>query len=133
MIASEVNVVDHVLTEPHPVAMPNRAIGGGNITSETRGVTGGLGLRNIGLLVKTWGKVIYMGVEGEDLFYIDDGSSLNNASSHKGLKVNCGTLSKPPLYSRVAVVGLSSCEEIEDRVIPVIKLRSQADISLISL
>ncbi|MCL5103705.1 MAG: TIGR03790 family protein [Armatimonadetes bacterium] len=131
--ATQVNIVDHVLTEPRPVMMPNKAVGGADFTSETEGVTGGRGLRNIGLLIRTWGKVTYTGTDSEDYFYIDDGSNLSDGCGHKGLRVGSRKLPKPPLYSKVVVTGLSSCEEIGDRVIPVIKPRTQNDITMILL
>lgn len=120
-----VDDVEQVLTLLKPVGLPNRSIGGGNIGENTAGVTGGKGLRNIGLLVKTWGKVTYV---GDDFFYIDDGSRLDDGSGYIGLKVNCRDLCKPALYGNVTVTGISSCEEVDEKTIPVLKLRRQSDL-----
>lgn len=131
--ATSVDLISYLLTPLKPIEVVNRAIGGGDITMETKGVTDGVGLRNIGKLVKTTGKVAYEGIEGEGFFYIDDGSNLDDGSGHKGLKVSCRTLQKPPLSSIVTITGISSSEQAGDRVIRVLKVRKQADISIIVL
>lgn len=124
--------IDPALLTPRkpikPVGAPNRWIGGGNFGANTKGVTGGIGLRNIGLLVKTWGKTTYIGGEGEGFFYIDDGSRLNDGSGHVGLKVKCRDLLKPALGANVVVVGICSCEKLGERITPVIKVRRQSDV-----
>lgn len=123
-----VDVHQQLLTPLKPIGVPNRWIGGGNFGANTKGVTGGVGLRNMGLLVKTWGKTTYIGGEGEGFFYIDDGSRLNDGSGHVGLKVKCRDLLKPALGTNVVVTGICSCEKVGDRITRVIKVRRQSDV-----
>gem|GEM_PF-3951599 len=60
-----------------PLFIPLRAIGGGNCGLQ-KGITSATGLNNIGLLVKTTGKVTY---SGAGLLYIDDGSGFNDGNT----------------------------------------------------
>lgn len=66
------------LNDVKPVFMPNKSIGGGDWkvsgTAGQTGVTGGSGLNNIGLLVRTTGK---MTILDSTTFTIDDGSGVN--------------------------------------------------------
>jgi uncharacterized protein (TIGR03790 family) len=126
--ADMVQVDNQLLTPLVPVGLPNRMVGGGSF-AKTNGVTGGTGLRNIGLLVTTWGKTTYIGGAGEDFFYVDDGSRLKDGSGHVGLKVKSRSLLKPALGVFVRVTGISSCEELGGKTIPVVKLRKQTDVT----
>lgn len=95
-------------TAPVPLTMNNRTIGGqtlGSPPSGQVGVTGGYGLNNVGLLVRTTGKVI--GQEGNFLV-IDDGSgSPDNPASY--LRIDRTHLAAvPAIGSNVIVVGVSS-------------------------
>ncbi|MDO8585574.1 MAG: hypothetical protein Q7T82_00890 [Armatimonadota bacterium] len=105
-------VVDHV--DPYPPAgMPNALLGGAALCPATPGVTGGVGVNNIGVLVRTWGKVESTGA---GCFYISDGS----LPQGQGLKVSPGTLSvqNPRM---VIVTGVSSCERVGNDTIRVIR------------
>ncbi len=88
-----------------PLCMPNKMLGGGNwhFDADTgigqRGVTGGAGLNNIGLLVKTTGACTYV---DDHTFIIDDGS---------GVGVTCitpPTIMNNPAWQRAAVTGACS-------------------------
>lgn len=85
-----------------PLGMPNRSLGGsdlGSPPSGQMGVTGGFGLNNIGLLVKTWGRVSYL---PGNVLAIDDGSGVV-------ARIDASTLNTlPPNNSFVAVTGVSS-------------------------
>ncbi|MGB9619376.1 MAG: hypothetical protein ACPL7K_03065, partial [Armatimonadota bacterium] len=72
------------ISEPvRPVGLTNRSIGGGDFGKPAdgtgqQGPTGGVGLNNVGLLIRTWGRI----VEREpgllpSWFVIDDGSGAN--------------------------------------------------------
>lgn len=88
-----------------PLGMPNKMLGGADWNHDPgtgegqRGVTGGVGLNNIGLLVRTTGVCTYVDAH---TFTIDDGS---------GVTVTCVT---PPTilastaWQQVAVTGISS-------------------------
>lgn len=67
-----------------------------------------LGPNNIGLLVKTWGKVT---AEGTDFFYLDDGSGYYDTDpAARGVKVLLPAgVSVPAKDSLVSVTAISSC------------------------
>jgi hypothetical protein len=101
------------------------------------------GLNNVGLLVKTTGKVTYIDPAG-NFAYIDDGSHADdgntlgpNGISIKGIKVllrygDQSYCKMSAVGSHVAVVGISGTEKINGKLLSVIRLRSQDDIMPIS-
>ena len=88
------------------------------------------GLNNVGLLIRTWGKVTY---SGEGFFYIDDGSALDDDSGHIGVKVY-GSVPVPPEVDPVGkcviVTGISSCEKLDADPIRVVRTRGTDDVSV---
>jgi len=98
---------------PHPLFMLARAVGGDSLNDYTNGISGGVGLNNLGLLVTVIGKVTST---ESSFFYIDDGSGLQDNSAYPGLKV-LGTVPVPqgvdPVGKHVRVTGISSCFEAE--------------------
>lgn len=87
-----------------PVGMPLKVLGGGAWKmgaggSGQAGVTGGAGLNNIGLLVRTWG-ILRQGADG--IHYLDDGP---------GAKLLLETPAgfNEPLGQMVRLSGISSC------------------------
>ena len=127
--ATDVSVTQQLLTPLRPLFTRTAGIGGGDWGPNTPGVTGGTGLRNLGLLVKVAGKVTYVGGPDEPFFYIDDGCALSDGSGHTGLRVECRNLPKPGPESWAAVTGVSSCRELNGSVIRTLKARRAADIS----
>lgn len=102
-----------------PLAMPTKALGGGAFGyqqavadySTTSGGSGqpnqptfAVGTSTIGLLVKLVGKVTAVGT---DHFYLDDGAGCSDGSGAVGVKVTCGSLSKPTVGAHVTVIGIS--------------------------
>lgn len=92
-----------------PVGISNPALGGANwkgyggYTGRQKGVTGGSGLNNVGLLVRLVGRPTYIDSHN---FTLDDGS---------GVGVHCVTPSDVtvnPLWQFVAVTGISSLERV---------------------
>lgn len=81
---------------------------------------GGTGLRNVGLLVTTWGMV---SPGAADYFFINDGSLPD-----PGLKVRCDGLTAPDVDRFVVVTGASSLETAGESVCSVLKVRKQSDI-----
>jgi lysophospholipase L1-like esterase len=67
---------------PKPLAILGRFLGGTAKNINTPGVKDGIGLNNIGLLVRVWGRVTQL---GNEYFYIDDGSSLLDGSDTSGV------------------------------------------------
>lgn len=115
-------------TVPAPVAMVQRALGGSAFNSITPGVTGGIGLYNIGLLVRCWGTVTYSDSSDPNnrFFCIDDGSGLTHGG-YPGVLVRCGSV-LPPSSGIVSVTGVIGSESDGGRVVPVILIRDAADI-----
>lgn len=133
-------------SEPAPLAMNIKALGGGRLNEFTDGVYGGVGTNNIGLLVKTWGRVTYVDTVGK-FFYIDDGSGRTDGSTHLvtgspvenvGVRVSYdnlapgNTISPPAETTYVAVTGIISTVLVNvggvDRVQPNLRPRRQSDI-----
>ncbi len=94
----------------NPVFVANRSVGGGDYGTLTgvgqEGIAGASGLNNIGMLIRTTGRVTYA---CDDFFYIDDGSALSDGSGHVGIRVLPYGLSIPAAGSYVEVTGISSC------------------------
>lgn len=103
-IAGTVVVIGATQTPLEPLGMPNNRLGGGDLGSPPlgqMGVTGGFGLNNIGLLVKSWGEVTSAGA---GFVTIDDGTG--------PIRVDTSVLvSQPVVGSYISVVGLSSLRQ----------------------
>jgi hypothetical protein len=116
------------------LGIPNKLLGGGAFDTQ-RGVTGGFGLNNIGLLVRTWGKVTQIGT---DHLYINDGSNLKDGTStgseqNIGIRVICDSTGYQS-GQYIAVTGISSCFKTDsDALARRILTRSQQDIQVIGL
>ncbi len=121
-----------------PLAMTNRSVGGGDFSYSPgppergqMGVEGGVGSNNIGLLIRTTGMVTHVDASGR-FVYIDDGSALDDGSTHRGIKVILNGLSAPGLDEQVMVTGVSSCEPgIGAKPVRVIRVRNQQDITVV--
>lgn len=98
-----------------PLGFLNKFLGGIKFGSDPNtqvGVSDGFGLNNIGLLVRTWGKVTQIGT---DYLYIDDGSGLKDGTltgteKNVGVRVICD----PAGHKNgdfLTVTGISSCFE----------------------
>jgi len=119
-----------------PLALTNRALGGGALNQYTPGVEGGVGLNNIGLLVRTWGRVTFVDTTNQ-FFYIDDGSGLLDGYSAEciGVRVSYANLAPgntitPPAQGQfVVVTGISSTVVINSLIRPMLRPRRQADIT----
>ena len=85
------------------------------------------GLNNIGLLIKTWGRVT---MTGTDCFYVDDGSGLDDGDpAARGVKVVVPAgLDIPDSGRFVDVTGVSSCFRAEDGLRRLIRVRAAQDI-----
>lgn len=111
---------------PEVRTLNNRAVGG-ETSGLNPGATGGAGLNNVGLVVKTFGKVLSYQDDpaGGYVFWIDDGSGVLSASGKTGIKVYCEF---PPFDEVVAVTGVVSLEEDNGRNVPVLLTRDFDDI-----
>lgn len=127
-----------------PLAMGNKALGGARFNTNTAGVEGGVGLNNIGLLVRSWGTVTYVN-ETSKFFYIDDGANLLDGSTHVdelnnvvpnvGVRVSYANLAEgnvitPPVKdSKVGITGIISTFMLSNKIRPVLRPRNQSDIT----
>ncbi|MGC8861560.1 MAG: hypothetical protein ACP5R5_02170 [Armatimonadota bacterium] len=116
-----------------PLGLINRSLGGTSPNPIVPQIPGSCGAYNTGLLVRTWGRVT---AAGDDWFYVDDGSALDDGSTNLGLKVTLAGIVGPPFASPqpghyVLVTGLSSCEVPVGSTDPVRLLRPRcaSDIS----
>lgn len=97
-------------TVPKPLGMTVRTLGGGGLFDAAtgagqRGIPGGVGLNNIGMLVRVVGLV----TKATALyFYIDDGSGAQDNSPYKGVRIDCENVLSPNEGQFVAVTGISS-------------------------
>lgn len=119
---------------PGPLAMINRSLGGSDRNQYTRGMTNGIGLNNVCLLVTACGGVTHV---GDTYFYMDDGSRLFDATAvgRFGVRVRTRTLTKPSVGQYVIVTGIMRALVINpgpnQRFAPVIWPRTQSDIKIV--
>jgi hypothetical protein len=103
--SSDVNVISTSNPLPDPIGIICRNLGGIAPNPAFTSVDGALGLYNVGLLVKVWGRVT--SVEGAGVFYLDDGSKLWDNSWSVGVRVLFGGDGLPAVGSTVQVTGVS--------------------------
>ena len=117
-----------------PLGMNNRAVGGGDWHCDDQtgegqqGVTDGHGLNNIGLLVRTWGRVTSIAEDGVS-FVIDDST---------GNPIKCVLpegeelgLTLPWRYFQVT--GVVSCYEDNGDIKPQLLMRTASDLTILHM
>jgi len=104
-----------------PFGMRGDTLGGVGLSAVSPGITGAYGASNVGLLVKTWGKVTS---NGSGYFYID-------SKPGTSIKVKSGTLTQPAVNKFVSVVGISTCEVASGAICRAIMPRQQSDIVIL--
>lgn len=107
-----------------PMGMSTRSLGGANLAyvqntgAGQLGIAGGIGLNNIGLLVKVWGAL----KRTADGCFLDDGSGrLVKLILPEGVAVD-------PEWNFLSVTGISSCERTGNEVHSVLRVCGLADI-----
>lgn len=94
-------------TPPKPVAMNCKSVGGGPAGPMVPGVRDGVGLNNIGLLVRIAGRVTY---KVSNYIYVDDGSNITNLyglyTPVVGVMVRCPGTPTVSIGDMVAVTGV---------------------------
>lgn len=93
---------------------------GGSAKGSTPGVSGGVGLNNVGLLVRIAGKVKSVVSDG---FYLDDGSNVKDETGTVGIKVWTGIANSTSVGARLGVTGVVSCRSAASKVYPMILMR----------
>lgn len=121
-------------SNPPPMVLTNVALGGGDFFYQPgssqagqRGVLGGFGVNNIGLLVTICGQVTEIEPvqppNDPTWFKIDDGSGVNpKCVVPSGVTIDDG-------WKYVSVTGISSCEKIGDNLFRLLRVRKQGDIA----
>jgi hypothetical protein len=112
---------------PEPLAVNNKALGGGDINS-LRGCDNCVGLNNVGLLVRTFGHVETIGPDGLWIT-IDDGSSRTDVDGNIGVRVY-GTNMSQYAGKYLCVTGICFIDEVNPaNYAASIRTRDQNDIS----
>ena len=93
-----------------------------------RGVHGAYELNNIGLLVQAWGRVTF---SGAGVFYLDDGSMLQDGSGHPGVRIVAPGLLLPEAGALVRATGVMSCYGNGGARQRLVRPRTQADIEVL--
>lgn len=128
---------------PRPFVMRGSALGGASRTLQgllTPGVEipKASGPYNKGLLVTTWGVVTHVN-NFNRFFYVDDGERLLDGYGPWGVRVSYDyqetgganpDIQPPALFDLVTVTGISSSEVWQGKIIRVLKLRTQGDITV---
>lgn len=120
-----------------PLGLRNISIGGSDLNAFTRGIDGGIGPNNVGLLVRTWGLVTLVD-DTNHLFYVDDGSgAIDYTTIGSGVRVSYdglatgNTFTPPTAGQYVGITGISSLFSDSSRLLPVVKARKQSDLSIL--
>lgn len=117
-------------TVPSAPFMINRYVGGGPLNTWTPGIPGRVDTHNIGLLIKTSGKISFV---GSGFIYIDDSSVPDDGTGRQGLRVETTGLAGPFNLGDYAMVrGISSTMVDGGVLIPILRPRNDADITIYS-
>ncbi len=124
LINATVNTLATGSTQPMPLGMTGRSLGGGHIAATNHGsstgqvgVEGGYGLNNIGALVRVWGTVTEI-ADDEHSYWIDDGSRItytDGGDTHTGVLVSLGAtghwlpIGDLEVGDHIAINGISTC------------------------
>lgn len=105
-----------------PLGIGNRALGGGSDGIQEE-VKDGVGLNNIGLLVRAWGRIVDRDTSVPlTWFTIDDGSGVNvKCLVPSGVTVSPG-------WEYVGVTAISSCEKVGYDLLRLLKIRDSNDL-----
>jgi hypothetical protein len=115
-----VSVIPGTGTVPPPLGLTLATLGGSSASTYVPGVTGGLGLNNLGLLVRVCGKVM---TSAGSSFTLYDGSLSEN------IEVICPSgVTLPTVGKMVGVTGISSCTLSGSTSTRRVLTRKQADI-----
>jgi hypothetical protein len=110
-----------------PVFMTSQSLGGKS-DEVIFGPTGGTGINNIGLLVKTYGKIKNTGT---NCIYIDDGSKVPSVAGQIGVKVSVTSPNEFLVGKYVMVTGISSLVQDGTSLRRFIRTRSNADVVVV--
>ena len=113
---------------PEPLGINNRSFMGGSRGSQP-GRPDGVGLNNLGMLARIYGRVtatpVDSGLDGWPFFYVDDGSNLLDGTTdggqpNVGIRVYHWWYVNPPVNSYVSATGIISCEKVGGALVPIL-------------
>ncbi len=116
-----------------PIGLNNRQVGGGPFGKQsavlnTHPDSYAVGLNNVGLLIRSWGRVTYVD-PGGGFFYLDDGSGIQDGSGYEGMRIACSSLPLPEIGMYVTVTGISGVTKVNGKPVRLLRPRSEADLS----
>lgn len=113
-------------TPLNPLGMNNLALGGGAFGSDIPGITSGMGLHNVGLLVRTWGEVVWRDIDGYRM-RINDGSGVSGG----GILVDNTLFGPAPALGKyVGATGNLGTVIDSGNTVPIIRVRKISDIDV---
>jgi hypothetical protein len=111
--AESVDIITPGWGDLRPMGLNNRALGGGPLGTQPnyqKGVVGGVGVNNIGLLIRTWGRVTER--------FPDDKFVIMGDGAGTPVKVECSLLSSvPEIGDYIGVTGISSIHSVGLRLV----------------
>ena len=108
-----------------PLFMQTEALGGAT-SGLNPGVPGSVSLNNIGLLVTIAGTVTD---DQTGYVYVDDGKTLDDGTSHTGVRVDTTTLLDPPAQGKhVVITGICSLYDTGSGYVGLLKPRNDSDV-----
>lgn len=119
-------------TIPAPILFRNAHAGGGSLNPFTPGVTGGVAVHNIGLLMTAVGMITHV---DSGFIYIDDGSALQDGSGYTGIRVDTsmltpGKIAELSVDKYAIVTGICTTQDVGGNIAPVVKARGDSDVVL---
>ncbi len=130
-VVKNARILSAVSSNPlYPIGMTCASVGGsdylGVYNIGQRGVVGGFGPNNIGLLVRVWGRVrAFQDAFGRTTYYVNDGSL-----PEPGLKLDLSNLIPPYNNSFALITGISTCEVSGSGLTRLLRPRSQMDLQI---
>ncbi len=120
-----------------PLFMVVPHLGGAGLNQWTPGVLAGVGLNNVGLLVKTYGGLVSYRDPRGGFFYVDNGDNLYDGAYY-GIRIICdgfaggAKLALPPYGKNIIITGISSVVMINNQPVRAIRPRRQSDIQVVN-
>ena len=103
--------------------------GGSGTGYGQKGVVNSNSLNNIGLLVRTTGKVTHVDT---DWFTLSDGSgAVDSSGNYEGVKVSASGLTLPDVDDFVIATGICSAEKVSGELYPVVIARDSDDLVVV--
>ena len=113
---------------PRPLGLNNRTLCGGDLNAFTPGASGAVGLNNVGLLVRTAGKVVSV---GSGFFCLDDGAKVKDGSV-TGVRITGAAGYTPQQDDMLIITGVCGLTLASGSPARVLRIGSLNDVTFIS-